>query len=54
MPPVRSVANATPSLAVMSKPTSPVVSTPSAPIGVMVPPFGVPISTSWSVAASMP
>ena len=45
-PPVVSVAKPMPSLAVMSKPTSSVVSTPSGPIGVRVPPFGAVLTSS--------
>ena len=40
VPPIVSVAKATPSLAVMSKPTSSPVSTPSGPTGTSVPAFG--------------
>ena len=53
VPPIVSVAKATPSLAVMSKPTSSPVSTPSGPTGTSVPAFGGFWMSSRSVVASI-
>ena len=53
VPPTVSVAKATPSLAVMSKPTSSVVSTPSGPTGTSVPLLGGFWMSSWSVVESI-
>ena len=53
VPPIVSVAKATPSLAVMSKPTSSLVSTPSGPTGTSVPLLGGFWMSSWSVVESI-